>query len=284
MKKIISIIIAFLFFINFQNIQAKELNRNDFLKVLTLIQNLKENPEIKKDVKLYQKILNIEKRVNSFLKVLATKPTQSIINEKINSILSKGISDKIANGDVKKLQKLLKNNGYQLKYIDGIFGNETEKALKKYTKDKLGYELNYYDPRLFKKNKNKISEKDYKPEKINEYLGYGKFDFFYLDFPFSKEKINSIYCGKAKKDYIFKNGKIIFPISKNGPGKFSCVLNAKLDGKNKSFEIVDVYFRTVKRPTTKVNLVKKYAKGPTTETQKRIARENKEILNDSKKQ
>ncbi|HIP21839.1 MAG TPA: M23 family metallopeptidase [Candidatus Pacebacteria bacterium] len=130
----------------------------------------------------------------------------------------------------------------------------------------------YFDPRLFQEKK-EVSEKEYNPKKISEYLGYGKFDFFYLDFPFSESKINSIYCGKSKKDYIFKNNKIIFPISKNGPGKFTCKLNTTLDGKNKSFDILDVYFRKVTRATTKVTLTKKYATGPSTELQKIIAAE-----------
>lgn len=270
-KKILTVVFSFTFLFGIQNIQAKELNKEEFIKILKTIQVLKTNPIIIKNTELFNKLITIEKKIDDLIKIFNQLPKTNIDTSSINSIMSKGVSNKITNGDVLRLQKLLKNEGYKI-YLDGIFGPGTESALKKFTKDKLGEELNYFDPRLFENKKN-ISEKNYNPKKMNEYLGYGKFDFFYLNFPFSKSKINSIYCGKAKKDYIFKNNKIIFPISKDGPGKFSCKLNAKLDGKNKTFDIVDVYFRTVLRPTTKVTLTKKYATGPTTETQKRIANE-----------
>ncbi|HIP21840.1 MAG TPA: peptidoglycan-binding protein, partial [Candidatus Pacebacteria bacterium] len=39
----------------------------------------------------------------------------------INSIMSRGLTDKITNGDVTRLQKILKNNGYKIT-VDGIFG------------------------------------------------------------------------------------------------------------------------------------------------------------------
>jgi len=39
----------------------------------------------------------------------------------INSIMSRGLTDKITNGDVTRLQKILKDNGYEIT-VDGIFG------------------------------------------------------------------------------------------------------------------------------------------------------------------
>jgi len=216
----------------------------------------------------------VKKEIQKKQENQVSKINQKIDFSEIASVLEKGVSDKVAGGDVLKLQKFLKSKGYEINYLDGIFGNEVERALKKFTQKELGREENYFDPRWFWKKEN-FSEKNWKSKKIKEYLGYGKFDLFYLDFPFEKEKIKSIYCGKTKKDFIFKNGKIFFPVSKNGYGKFTCKINVELDGKNKTFDILDVYFREVKRPTTHVTLTKKYATGPSTTTQKRIAAERK---------
>jgi len=76
-----------------------------------------------------------------------SKITQKINLSEISSILEKGVSDKVAGGDVLKLQKFLKSKGYEINYLDGIFGNEVERALKKFTQKELGREENYFDPR-----------------------------------------------------------------------------------------------------------------------------------------
>ena len=52
----------------------------------------------------------------------------------INSDLSIGDKDSLFNSDVERLQRFLNSLGYKIK-IDGIFGPETEAALKEFQED-----------------------------------------------------------------------------------------------------------------------------------------------------
>lgn len=201
---------------------------------------------------LLQKILAdlLEQQKNSILQ----KNNSSYKN--FNYVFKIGIKDFQTNNEVSQLQNMLVQDGFLVDIVDGKFGPKTANAVEKMKNSLQIYDKKYgeFNPlSLYAPEKN---ESKYNPKKITEFLGSDQIEFYSLPFPFPEEKIKNISCSdRGSVQYIFKNNKIIFPISfpyYSKTNKISCFLETKFS--DKKFPILDIIKKEVSRKTFYITL------------------------------
>lgn len=182
-----------------------------------------------------------------------------------NYILKKWTKDSETNGEVSKLQKVLKNNGIDVGVIDGYFGSQTEQAIEifKSRNNVTNSPYGIFDPREFS-NKNNS-------QKMRMFLASDEIYFYPL---IRDDHIEQIICGGKNMPFFSKDNRVIIPLSfpYGNTKSFSCTYKAD----DRDYTFLDIIKKETPKETSYANIkVSEKYSNISTQEEKRIAKEKR---------